>query len=1055
MSSQRSLWLMKAHHFAIFSTARKLHHLHLVPMEKMQELMTASTSIFHDRRPSWPINSYVHRTTMQTLGSDPGAPPSLAWRRKLDSHANFLKEFSLTFLETFKMIGLGLRMWQYVRSERSKGRIPPIDPFNRATKPAASHGVPLGGMGAGSIGRGFRGEFHRFQLLPGVCEEAAEQGNQFAVFVTREGCKKYSSVLGTRSIEDSRKLDDDGGTSSWSWNLDGQRCSYHALFPRAWTIYDGEPDPELKISCRQISPFIPGNYKESSLPTCVFAYTLANTGKEAANVSLLFSWTNSIGGNSHLSGGHFNAPFMDEDGVRGALMYHKTGNTSPLITFAIAAQETSDVSVSVCPSYSLSGKGNTFSAKEMWSEMQQHGLFNQCNWDIKPSPPSTEGSSIGAAVAARVVIPPLEKRTVVFALAWDSPEVRFRKGRSYHRRYTQFYGTFGNAAASIAHDAICDHQNWEHEIENWQFPILNDGQLPEWYRVTLFNELYYMVAGGTVWTDGLGPISGVKKDIAEDQSSTTSFYSNDFPSETDNDGIELKGNVDEASQEEAGGKNDDPNCLLQDSNSIYSNDNVQDLNCKTDQFPEVEISSTILKAVSQSDSNKMSGSASLESCYGTSLFKDVQENVGQFLYLEGVEYLMWSTYDVHFYASFALLSLFPELELSVQRDFAAATLSYNKERVYFLAEGNTGVRKVLGAVPHDLGLHDPWVEVNAYNIHDTSRWKDLNPKFVLQVHRDFVATGNKSFARAVWPAVYTAMAYMDQFDRDRDCMVENDGFPDQTYDTWSVTGVSAYCGGLWLAALQAAAALAIEVNDEDAAKHFQSKFVCAKRVYENKLWNGSYFNYDEGADGSSTSIQADQMAGQWYAWASGLPPLFDDYKARSALDKVFQFNVMKMNAGKMGAVNGMNPDGSIDESCMQSREIWTGTTYAVAAAMIYEGLVEQAFKTAEGVFKAGWSADGFGYWFQTPEAWTTSGHFRSLAYMRPLAIWAMQWALYPSKRILEAPRVPSMERDNNVHYHMGFARVAEALKVVPGAHVANVSAFFQSLYECVCRRGNL
>jgi non-lysosomal glucosylceramidase len=40
---------------------------------------------------------------------------------------------------------------------------------------------------------------------------------------------------------------------------------------------------------------------------------------------------------------------------------------------------------------------------------------------------------------------------------------------------------------------------------------------------------------------------------------------------------------------------------------------------------------------------------------------------------------------------------------------------------------------VFGSVPHDLGQHDPWVEVNAYNIHDTSQWKDLNTKFVLQV----------------------------------------------------------------------------------------------------------------------------------------------------------------------------------------------------------------------------------------------------------------------------------------------------------------------------------
>ncbi|KAF7152979.1 hypothetical protein RHSIM_Rhsim01G0146100 [Rhododendron simsii] len=67
---------------------------------------------------------------------------------------------------------------------------------------------------------------------------------------------------------------DDQGISSWEWNLSGQHSTYCALFPRAWTIYDGEPDPELKVSCRLLSPFIPHNYRESSLPIAVYVYTV-------------------------------------------------------------------------------------------------------------------------------------------------------------------------------------------------------------------------------------------------------------------------------------------------------------------------------------------------------------------------------------------------------------------------------------------------------------------------------------------------------------------------------------------------------------------------------------------------------------------------------------------------------------------------------------------------------------------------------------------------------------------------------------------------------------
>jgi non-lysosomal glucosylceramidase len=58
-----------------------------------------------------------------------------------------------------------------------------------------------------------------------------------------------------------------------------------------------------------------------------------------------------------------------------------------------------------------------------------------------------------------------------------------------------------------------------------------------------------------------------------------------------------------------------------------------------------------------------------------------------------MEYHMWNTYDVHFYASFALLSLFPEIELSLQRDFARAVLLHDPRPMRTL-NGKTVSRKV-------------------------------------------------------------------------------------------------------------------------------------------------------------------------------------------------------------------------------------------------------------------------------------------------------------------------------------------------------------------------
>jgi non-lysosomal glucosylceramidase len=83
-------------------------------------------------------------------------------------------------------------------------------------------------------------------------------------------------------------------------------------------------------------------------------------------------------------------------------------------------------------------------------------------------------------------------------------------------------------------------------------------------------------------------------------------------------------------------------------------------------------------------------------------------------------------------------------------------------------------------------------------------------------------------------------------------------------------------------------------------------------------------------------------------------------KARSALEKVYNYNVLKVKDGRRGAVNGMLPDGRVDMSSMQSREIWSGVTYAVAATMIHEDMIDIAFQTAGGIYEAGWSKEGLG-----------------------------------------------------------------------------------------------
>lgn len=270
------------------------------------------------------------------------------------------------------------------------------------------------------------------------------------------------------------------------------------------------------------------------------------------------------------------------------------------------------------------------------------------------------------------------------------------------------------------------------------------------------------------------------------------------------------------------------------------------------------------------------------------------------------------------------------------------------------------------------------------------------------------------------------MDNMLQYDSGNTGMIYNEGVPDQTYDIWKATGVHAYCGGLWIAACFAMAEMANELDHDETRKKYSEIAAKAQAVY-NVLWNGDYYNYDSSDSVHHDSIMADMLAGQWYTRVCGLPPVVPPERAYLCYRKIYTMNVKQFGNGLlMGAVNGMRPDGHIDDSCLQSREVWTGTTYALAAGMLAEAaalsankdvgtengitsvdlaknesseltpderdeLRRYAMRTAQGIHDAGWKR--YGYWFATPEAWEKTGNYRSLGYMRPLSIWAMQYSL--------------------------------------------------------------
>jgi len=739
-------------------------------------------------------------------------------------------------------------------------------------------GAPVGGFGAGTFSRTYRGDFARWHIKGGVHRYQTVCANQFAVFQKEAGAPQgVAQVLFTDHPRDR-------GLSSWKWDYPVGAGDYYALYPKSWFDYRWEKFP-AHLVLEQFSPILPDNYRESSYPVAVYRWHAENPTSRRVTVSILLSWTNMLGWfrtfSRDFSGavnlGNRNRPKSEALGPKGTMkgiVFERIGTGTVQDEwdgqFVIAALETPGVEVSYQTTFLPRRDGS-----EVWAPFAKDGRLANSNdsWE-------SGGEDQAGAIAVRFTLEPGERRVVPMVIAWDLPVVEFGAGRKWYRRYTDFYGVTGTNGWPIARDGLLNAAAWSNAIDAWQAPYVNDENKPLWYRSMLFNEIYIVADGGSFWGRPVGSDS---------------------------------------------------------------------------KAPAV------------------------------------------FSFLECFDYPFYATLDVRFYGSMPLAKFWPEIDKQVLRQFADTVPREMAEKsLWGWKTQQTGslhfrIRKVKGALPHDLGVpeEDPFIKVNQFGWQDTNGWKDLNSKFVLMVYRDFVWTGRKDlgFLRYTWPAVQEAIAYLRQYDRNGDGLPENDGYPDQTYDVWVVRGESAYCGSLWLAALRAAEEMARVLRDARSAAQYRELFLKGQSNYISKLWNGEYFRYDTESE-YRDNIQADQLAGQWYANMTGLGDLVPREMRLRALQKIFAFNVMKFANGEMGAVNGISVDGSIIRTNEQVQEVWTGTTFALAALLLSEGMKKEGYRTAWGLYHVIYETKG--YWFRTPEAWDITGNYRACMYMRPAAIWAME-----------------------------------------------------------------
>jgi uncharacterized protein (DUF608 family) len=242
---------------------------------------------------------------------------------------------------------------------------------------------------------------------------------------------------------------------------------------------------------------------------------------------------------------------------------------------------------------------------------------------------------------------------------------------------------------------------------------------------------------------------------------------------------------------------------------------------------------------------------------------------------------------------------------------------------------------------------------------------------ILGAYREHQMSADYAFLKRMWPKIKKAIEYMIQRDGNDDGIVE--GSQPNTLDAaWF--GKISFLASLYLAALRAGEATAIEMGDDDFAQRCRD---IAERGSQRilGLYNGEYFYQIEdpnrlNAIGIGKGCYIDQVFGQSWAFQVGLGRLFDEQKIKSALRALWKYNFVpdvgpfreKFKRGRWYAVAGDAgllmctwPRGGLREDFkkhwqyMYFNECMTGFEWQVASHMIWEGMITEGLAIARAI----------------------------------------------------------------------------------------------------------
>lgn len=198
------------------------------------------------------------------------------------------------FLKTVSTAGAALVPQAAMAQTKSAAEPDPKYPRTHTGAATRMIAFPLGGIGAGSISLGGRGQFRDWEIFNHPNKGKGPSYGFASIWAQAEGGKAVARVLESEILPPY-----EGASGLGSSNVPGlprlDSARFLGEYPLARVEFGSKALP-VKVTLEAFSPFFPLDADESGLPVAVLKYRVENPASMAAKVGIAFSVDNPVGG---------------------------------------------------------------------------------------------------------------------------------------------------------------------------------------------------------------------------------------------------------------------------------------------------------------------------------------------------------------------------------------------------------------------------------------------------------------------------------------------------------------------------------------------------------------------------------------------------------------------------------------------------------------------------------------------------------------------------------------------------------------------------------------